>query len=403
MPTPRDVALALLLALAAACVSWFASASVPLPVYRAGSDLWFEGDAQRVFDNLVDRRSDHYRSKVHPLFSIVGYGLTWIPRCALHLDPLLSVRIVMAAAAFVFGALLFLVLHVIAADAPGALLLGAAGVASAALLFWTSVPETYGPGAISILLALLVASRAPRIRESVLVLTSAATLSFTVTNWMAGIAMAAAALPWRRAVQVTINAFALVVMLWGAQKFLFPSAQFFIGDREETDYVFRPTLPRIGEVANAFVVTPMVMPRFVSSFRDDHAEALMGTQAARAWRQEPLAVAATVLWIVLLLLGLAGLRAAPELRPLKLTLLATLAGQFALHVVYGNETFLYSLHFLPLLLAVAAFAMRTGARPAALALAALLVIAAGINNVARFREAVAFSAHPPLHVLPAPR
>jgi hypothetical protein len=396
----RDLLFALLLALAAAGASWFASARVPLPVYAHRYDIWFEGDMERVYDNMVDRHSDHYRSKVHPLFSLVAYGLTWLPRCALHLDPVISVRLVMAAAALVWAALLYTLLRTIAADSLGALLLGGGGVASASLLFWTAVPETYVFGSITILLALLVASRAPRMREPLLVAVSAATLAFTVTNWMAGMATALAALPWRRAVQVTINAFALVVVLWGVEKFLFPTAVFFIGDREEAGFVFRPTAERVADVANGFFVAPMVMPRFVPTFRDDHPEQLMLTQKSRFWRQDLLADGAAVVWLLLLLLGLLSLGAAPELRALKIALLLTLAGQFALHVVYGNETFLYSLHFLPLLLALAAFALRTRARKAALVLAALLLAGAAVNNIQRFREDVTFAAHPPLHAIP---
>jgi hypothetical protein len=33
-------------------------------------NVWFQADVARVYSNMTERRSDHYRTKVHPLFSI---------------------------------------------------------------------------------------------------------------------------------------------------------------------------------------------------------------------------------------------------------------------------------------------------------------------------------------------
>jgi hypothetical protein len=65
----------------------------------------------------------------------------------------------------------------------------------------------------------------------------------------------------------------------------------------------------------------------------------------------------------------------------------TLLGQLMLHMVYGNETFLYSLHFMPLLILVAAAGTLTRARPIALALAAVLLMASLMNNITVFQQA----------------
>jgi hypothetical protein len=60
-----------------------------------------------------------------------------------------------------------------------------------------------------------------------------------------------------------------------------------------------------------------------------------------------------------------------------------------LHVFYGPESFLYSGHWLPLLIVVAAFATLGPARRMALALVALLMVCAAVNNVSEFERAVA--------------
>jgi hypothetical protein len=65
----------------------------------------------------------------------------------------------------------------------------------------------------------------------------------------------------------------------------------------------------------------------------------------------------------------------------------TLLGQLVLHMVYGNETFLYSLHVMPLLILVAAASTLTRARPVALALTALLLATMFINNLVQFEQA----------------
>ena len=69
----------------------------------------------------------------------------------------------------------------------------------------------------------------------------------------------------------------------------------------------------------------------------------------------------------------------------------TLVGQLTLHILYGGETFLHSLHFLPFLIVLAALSTLTRARLVALLLAGTLVLSAGVNNGLQFRQATEFS------------
>jgi hypothetical protein len=97
-------------------------------------------------------------------------------------------------------------------------------------------------------------------------------------------------------------------------------------------------------------------------------------------------LAACGAWALLLCLG--GRAAAGAGRLPRLAGVLALA-QLALHVVYGEETLLYSLHFLPLLIIVAAAASRTRLRPAALGLAAAALVGAGVNNLGQFQATTA--------------
>jgi hypothetical protein len=90
--------------------------------------------------------------------------------------------------------------------------------------------------------------------------------------------------------------------------------------------------------------------------------------------------AAIVLWVFLLDLGVRTLFTLAANRHLRFVVGFTLLGQLAMHMVFGEETFLYSIHFGPLLIILAALSTLTRVRPAALLLAGALALAAGINN-----------------------
>jgi hypothetical protein len=57
-----------------------------LPIVKL-QDIWLGVDIARVFDNMTSRGSNHYRLKVHPLFSLIAYPPVTVLEKALHLDP----------------------------------------------------------------------------------------------------------------------------------------------------------------------------------------------------------------------------------------------------------------------------------------------------------------------------
>ena len=99
---------------------------------------------------------------------------------------------------------------------------------------------------------------------------------------------------------------------------------------------------------------------------------------------------AALLWCGLLGLGIWSFLSAPTLTPLQLVLLGSLLFQGAFHTVFGRETFLYSPHFGPLLVVLAAFGMLSRWRHVSLALACALLATVTINNGTVLREALAF-------------
>jgi hypothetical protein len=102
---------------------------------------------------------------------------------------------------------------------------------------------------------------------------------------------------------------------------------------------------------------------------------------------------ALVLWSLLLAAGVVGLLRTPRWRSFAAVLGLTLAAQVALHLVYGDETFLYAAHFLPLLMAVAVFATRVMPPTLAAAMALLAAGLAGFHNAAMYEGAARLLRH----------
>jgi hypothetical protein len=153
-------------------------------------------------------------------------------------------------------------------------------------------------------------------------------------------------------------------------------------------WVSRPGARRSVEVARSFLFHSMVMPEIR---RVDHWVRpwmpVLATQPSRPGSAGPWGVAGVVLWTLLLGLGGWSMFALRRQRPLRVVLGLSLLAQLGLHLVYGSETFLYSLHFAPLLVVVAALGCLTRARPLALGLAAALVVCAGVNNARQLASA----------------
>lgn len=356
-------------------------------------NTWFQADIPRVFANMTARGGGHYRTKVHPLFSLTAFPPVYVLTDVLGIEPITAVRIVIAVVASLWFSTLFILLRLINCRRFDATLFSVLAASSAAAVFWFVIPETYSFGSLSFLLALCLVAIAQRHKLAPLwyVAVSALTLSFTVTNWMVGILTTIINHPWKRSLQITINAFCLVVVLWAVQKRIFPSAEFFLGDREEEKYINMPQSGGPLQVIKSFVSHTMVMPTIKLVANSEQPDwPIMLTQLSPPGSGSLWGAIAVVLWTALLGLGLWGLFSAKQHLKLRIVLGLTLLGQLGLHTLYGDETFLYALHFAPLLVVLAALSTLTPARPLALVLAGMLVLSAGVNNGWQFTKATEF-------------
>ena len=393
----RDLCILFLLVMGTMVASFQQAQRVPSALARpTGTDVWFEGNPWRTVGIMSNRlHSETFVTDRHPLFPLLTFPEVRTQQAVLHIKPLASAHLLMAIIAGLWVGTLFVLLRLVGCHRLDAALVSVVGALSASAVFWLSMPETYTLGSWTILLALLLVAlaRHRRVSDWGYFAVNVLTLSVTVTNWMAAILATFAQRPWRRALGITVSAFLMVALLWGVEKAGFPHARFFLNQRRATHYLFQRESGGPSRIIESFVFHSMVMPRIEREPMnpDDRQWSKMSVQHSPPGSGSVLGAIATGLWAGLLSLGVWGAARDKQNRPFVHVLGLTLLGQLALHLVYGGEeTFLYSLHWLPLLVILAAFATRTRARNLSVGLAGALLVCAGINNQRQFNRAVSF-------------
>ena len=103
-----DLSTIAVLALVGALASFQGAQMInPVILDSQAFDVWFESDLPRIFNNMTDRVSNHYRVKVHPLFSLVAFPLTLLATKVLKVDSVVSVKLVISAIAALWISTLF--------------------------------------------------------------------------------------------------------------------------------------------------------------------------------------------------------------------------------------------------------------------------------------------------------
>lgn len=190
-PNWQEIVIALVLASLAGFAA-YQGAQLINPIFtfdKQTGDAWFHTDTIRVFDDMAVYAADHYRTNVHPLFVLLALPPVYALKIGLGLDSVRAVHVVIALVAAVWIAVLFSVLRLIGIRRLDAVLFSIASATSASAIFWSTIPETYIFGSVTLLLALGIVAIAPYYHLSAIwyVAVSVLTLGITVTNWMAGI------------------------------------------------------------------------------------------------------------------------------------------------------------------------------------------------------------------------
>jgi hypothetical protein len=392
-----EFVIALVLACVAAGSSYARALSLDPVIYSYGSektyytsDVWFDADIPKMFTMMNSRAApQHQVTSEHPLLSLVVYVPVFVLRRLAGFSTLQAVRLLWSLLAALWTAALYLLLRVLGCRPFDAAVFTLLGTTSAASVFWFAVPEAFSLGSLTILLALLLFARLPHAHSPLLsyFLLNVLTLSITVTNWMVGFFAAVLNMRWWRALLIIAASFVAVSALWLVERLFFPQATFFVGGDRPLGFVYFPDFTRIVQVASSFLSHTMVMPA-IQVWQKTPVQRMMIVQPALPGSGSALGYVAAIAWIVLLGLGIWACFTFMRKSPLMRLVGLTAAAQLALHLVFGRETFLYSMHFLPLLILIAACITFTRFRVPGLALAVIVVIGAAIQNNLQFVQAV---------------
>ena len=352
-------------------------------------DLWFESDMPRIADTLTDRTSYlHVRTTVHPLTSL----LLCSPFVALHaagVDTATVVRIFVGMGAFIFSGLLFVTLRVLRLRRIDAGLVVALVCTSAAGVHWLSTPENFAWGASSILIAILWLA-VPRGAHDVWSgpLQAATTLAITVTNGVAGLIAAVLALGVRRGLQAATAGFLIIAILTPLQYAIYPTAGRFLNFRGEGKFSVLETggaaiapIKRLVGLSAHVVAAPRALVVAQNEARAPYKLSYQTLDVVRG----PAGVITLAGWTLLLTLGIWAALKEHVSPQVSIAVGLMIAANVCLHLVYGEEVFLYALHFACLYAVVAAWACLT-LRKVAVPILLVTVVASHLHNSAQFSE-----------------
>lgn len=393
-----DLLIVVGLAIAIAISTHIGTYQLPTPLFTDlyAQDVWFGGDIPTVFGNITSLNSDFGRNNKHPLFPLIVFPLVFLSGKLFHLDPLAAARLVVVGVSTLWIGALYALFRIMGCYRLDATLFSLIGAVSAASVFWLVIPESFPLASLTIILGLAFAALTQfRLFTGVwYVAINVITVSITITNSMVGIFATLVNNRWKKAIQIFGGSLLLATGLWILQRIVFTNSGFpfqpgtFIGEKK---FMSLPSGGVFLSVLSAFFYQTMVMPatQFIDfPIRPDWITIdanLMAPTAGSWW-----GTTAIISWTALLGLGLWAFLTIKQHNKLRIVLGLTLLSQFILHSIYGNDqTFIYSLHFIPLLLTLVAFSLLTRLRIISLLLAVILIVSAGINNHAQFTEIAA--------------
>ncbi|PSN15124.1 hypothetical protein C7293_08685 [filamentous cyanobacterium CCT1] len=388
-----DIAIFVGLAIATAIFTYFGTYQIPDPIFTDfyAQDVWFGSDIPTVFGNITSVESDFGRNNKHPLFPLIVFPLVFLLSKILSLDPLSAVRVLIVIVSIVWIGSMYFLLRLMDCHRIDAILFSLLGGVSTASIFWLVVPESFSFGSITILLGLIFAvfAQQQQLSDMWFVAVNIITVSVTITNSMVGIFATIINRHWKKVLQIGTVSLLLATGMWIVQRIIFTNAGFpfqpgtFIGEKK---FMATPQQSNLWGVLVSFFYQTMVMPEtqlLSSADRPDWIilePNIFSPASGGLW-----GAIAVFSWTGLLGLGLWGFFTTKRHLKFRIVLGLTLIAQILMHSIYGvEETFIYSLHFIPLLLTLAAFSVFTRLRPLSLVLAAILLVSAGINNRAQF-------------------
>ena len=359
--------------------------------------IFLQADIGRVAENLTTTSGAHARTAVHPIASILLYPFGGL-LTALGVDPVLAAQafvvLIMGANVATFS----LILRLLGLPRSVGAVFTVLFMASACFIFWGGIIELFPFACFSILFAMFMMFRIQTAHWGWWVAVNMLTLGLTTPNWVFGLIATAVRLKLKPFLVISASSLFFVAVLAIVQNATFEKAALFFNPsplKYEINY-FQPTMDARGtyeegwkpvnNLRNMYVTTIVGMP--VEVEHQNAVELATTNQNTNFPEGEISPVLATAAWVVLFGLGIWG---ATRRREVRLPLAGAglmLLSQTALYSIYGEVTFLYSLHFMPLLLLFASCAWFAPYRSIAVGLACAVIVFGGINNERRLQETI---------------
>jgi len=351
-------------------------------------DVWFDADPLRTMRDLRSRNAYDGRALYHPLFRIVVYPLVELVDISTGMSRCDSIRLIMAAFAGLWVLSVYFVLRLIDVRPWQAALLSILGITSSAGLFWLWVPELFVISSISLLvpIAILAIHRYLNISIMWYVFGAVISAAFLVTNIASSFFATLIKFGPQKAAKIWILALMILTLFFVIQREIFNPASPF--PSKDSSYIFFPTTLRIGEVLEGLFINTMIAPDIKSYLNVSHDYKKQITfQGVHVMLSSPLVLVVSVFWLFLLVVGFYGLVKRMKNEYVAKAVGLTLVSQLILYLVYGEQTFLYAINFLPLLLIVSSYGFRhLKAHYLAIVMASLILLGLQ-NNYSKLMEA----------------
>jgi hypothetical protein len=361
---------------------------------HGAGDVYFDTDTARVYWNLF---LDHYqiRNSTHPLFATFVVLPVRAVQLFLGLKPVQTLPVVVAAVAALFGATFYLALRAWFSRSEAVVFTLLCAVTGSSLTFFPIV-ESFTLGALSILLCSFLVSGSRERPVGFAAFCLVFTYAITLTN--AAIALSAIYFgfsSWKKRFQaVATGAGAIVVLTLVQASPIYPLTAESRPLWGESIYSRIPSVGEAGSILSTFFLGSAVMPAPRAGVIPNVLETAspsVGTVSFRGSRYalDFSTVLSLALWAGLLLFGTYSLATSSKLKRIRGFVFSAVLWNLMIHLFYGYETFLYSPHWVPLLVLIAAFSSRLGKDGRVTALAALAVLVIGFHNYAqagRIRE-----------------
>ena len=345
---------------------WFSfhlSGGIPESFYEL-YDYWFDADISRVLVNIDAGSNEAWRNHTHPLFAAFFKPLAFLFSLA-QVGPVMFGRVLIGISAVVTTGSVFLTLRALGFSPISRLLGASMFICSGAFVFWWSVLETFPVGGAFI--AVLILALSINLKSKLFwVFATPFTLGLTVTNWLICIVGVFLSFHWKKSFQLLALGVLTSVAIYGASTQVLKTDTQGMPGRllQEQRFLFHPEsineVPEYAKIYTKRAVWFFCSPAVVAQGRVGPAQ-FKSEKYNGIWyggfRYSYRGYIALLCWFILLFKGSSNLLLQKKKSKVSLTIFLFLLFQLALHLVYGKHPFLYSSHWAPCLVILAAFSL----------------------------------------------